>query len=82
MESDPGSNGLTQGEEEQASASSIQSSPNIMMQTEKMSKYFAHKLCTIVCHENEPSPDGLVQDCSISIANALEILQYCTRPSH
>ena len=25
--------------------------------------------------------DGLVQDCSISIANALEILQYCTKPS-
>ena len=26
-------------------------------------------------------PDGLVQDCSISIANALEILQSCTKPS-
>ena len=25
--------------------------------------------------------DGLVQDCSISIANALEILQACTKPS-
>ena len=25
--------------------------------------------------------DGLVQDCSISIANALEILQSCTMPS-
>ena len=25
--------------------------------------------------------DGLVQDCSISIANALEILQSCTEPS-
>ena len=25
--------------------------------------------------------DGLVQDCSISIANALEILQYCTNES-
>ena len=25
--------------------------------------------------------DGLVQDCSISNANALEILQYCTKPS-
>ena len=25
--------------------------------------------------------DGLVQDCSISIANALEILQACTNPS-
>ena len=24
---------------------------------------------------------GLVQDCSISIANALEILQSCTKPS-
>ena len=25
--------------------------------------------------------DGLMQDCSISIANALEILQSCTKPS-
>ena len=25
--------------------------------------------------------DGLVQDCGISIATALEILQYCTKPS-
>ena len=25
--------------------------------------------------------DGLVQDCSISIANALELLQSCTKPS-
>ena len=25
--------------------------------------------------------DGLVQGCSISIANALEILQSCTKPS-
>ena len=25
--------------------------------------------------------DGLAQDCSISIANALEILQSCTKPS-
>ena len=24
--------------------------------------------------------DGLVQECSISIANALEILQSCTKP--
>ena len=27
------------------------------------------------------SIDGLVLDCSISIANALEILQSCTKPS-
>ena len=25
-------------------------------------------------------PDGLVQDCSNSIANALELLQSCTKP--
>ena len=25
--------------------------------------------------------NGSMQDCSISIANALEILQYCTKPS-
>ena len=29
----------------------------------------------------KPYFDGLVQDCSISIANALEILQPCTKPS-
>ena len=38
-----------------------------------------------VKNENlEQSPDdidGLVQVCSISIANALEILQSCTKPS-
>ena len=28
-----------------------------------------------------PFIDGLVQECSISIANALEILQSCTKPS-
>ena len=27
------------------------------------------------------SIDGLVQDCRISISNALEILQSCTKPS-
>ena len=26
--------------------------------------------------------DGLVQDCSNSIANALELLQSCTKPSN
>ena len=26
--------------------------------------------------------DGLVQDCSSSIANALELLQSCTKPSY
>ena len=26
--------------------------------------------------------DGLVQDCSISIANALELLQSCAKPSY
>ena len=31
-------------------------------------------------HTKEHS-DDLVQDCSISIANALEILQSCTKPS-
>ena len=25
--------------------------------------------------------DDFVQDCSIAIANALEILQFCTKPS-
>ena len=26
--------------------------------------------------------DGLAQDCSNSIANALELLQFCTKPSN
>ena len=29
---------------------------------------------------NRDYVDGLVQNCSISIANALEILQSCTKP--
>ena len=29
----------------------------------------------------QPNFDGLVQDCNISIANALGILQSCTNPS-
>ena len=32
------------------------------------------------CHTGEQI-DGLVQDCSISSANALEILQSCIKPS-
>ena len=32
-------------------------------------------------HNENPHIDGLVQDCSISSANALEILQSCTKPS-
>ena len=31
--------------------------------------------------EYQPIADGILQDCSISIANALEILQYCAKPS-
>ena len=30
---------------------------------------------------NHDHTDGLVQDCSISIANDLEILQFYTKPS-
>ena len=33
------------------------------------------------CHWQEIHIDGLVQDCSNSIANALELLQFCTEPS-
>ena len=32
-------------------------------------------------NEGEYQIDGLVQDCSNSIANALELLQSCTKPS-
>ena len=36
----------------------------------------------VACHNLMlPHIDGSVQDCSISIANALEILQFCTKPS-
>ena len=31
--------------------------------------------------ESNHNIDGLVQDCSNSIANALELLQSCTKPS-
>ena len=43
-----------------------------------------HKIHNSACFAILPMPvsslhiDGLVQDCSISIANALEILQSCT----
>ena len=33
-------------------------------------------------YSRDVSIDGLVQDCSISIANTLEILQFCSKPSH
>ena len=39
--------------------------------------WFQMPLCSLWRHCN----DGLVQDCSISIANALEILESCTKPS-
>ena len=32
-------------------------------------------------HVTVPNTDGLVQDCSNSIANAMELLQSCTKPS-
>ena len=36
---------------------------------------------TIDSQRNTDEIDGLVQDCSNSIANALELLQSCTKPS-
>ena len=41
---------------------------------------FAYPFCKF-CDSNNGYIDGLVQDCSISIFNALEILQSCTKPS-
>ena len=35
----------------------------------------------LICHIKERYIDGLVQDCSISIALAMLILQPCTKPS-
>ena len=48
--------------------------------------YFICKLLKFVLigsssNINETYIDGLVQDCSNSIANALELLQSCTKPS-
>ena len=34
------------------------------------------------CRTNQYEIDGLAQDCSNSIANALELLQSCTKPSN
>ena len=51
-------------------------SPNEMMSSELINTEYK-VLSNIVRHYF----DGLVQDCSISIANALEILQFCTKPS-
>ena len=40
-------------------------------------------VCSIACwgwHQRKHHIDGLVQDCNNSIANALELLQSCTKP--
>ena len=34
-----------------------------------------------VCLLGQGHVDGLVQDCSNSTANAVELLQFCTKPS-
>ena len=40
------------------------------------------KLITIICKSHDISYyDGLGQDCSNSLANALELLESCTKPS-
>ena len=36
----------------------------------------------LLSHLCNPHVDGLVQDCSNSIANALELLQSCTKSSY
>ena len=46
----------------------------------KKYKYFP-KTCGNTQTQNASHIDGSVQDCSISTANALEILQSCTKPS-
>ena len=45
-------------------------------------KYIHHNCCNSGDH-TWPTTffDGSVQDCGISIANALELLQYCTKPA-
>ena len=35
-----------------------------------------------ICDYHEAQIDGLVQDCSNSIANELELIQSCTKPSN
>ena len=41
----------------------------------------ASSVCTFGWWDSIQYIDGLVQDCSISIANAMEILQSCTKSS-
>ena len=45
-------------------------------------QYIPYKFHTVSsCYVSYDYIDGLVEDCNISIANALEILQSCTKPS-
>ena len=41
----------------------------------------SYRIIMAVTTETRNIIDGLMQDCSISTANALEILQSCTKPS-
>ena len=43
--------------------------------------YVWYHLFDNIAHKGLFHIDGLVQDGSKSIANALELLQYCTKPS-
>ena len=45
------------------------------------SENYSSKILAKSPRANELNIDGLVQDCNISIANALEILQSCIKPS-
>ena len=36
--------------------------------------------CIVIKFKDVANIDGLVQDCSNSIANALDLLQSCTKP--
>ena len=46
-----------------------------------LSKYASIPNATVIITPSQDNIDGLVQDCSNSIANALELLQSCTKPS-
>ena len=61
------------------------------MMTQFIDEYMRHRSSTCYANSNNIASmhyqhsgdkiDGLLQDCSNSIANALELLQFCTKPS-
>ena len=49
--------------------------------SQEMLMNLTRNMCSEITLSNYYHIDGFVQDCSNSIANALELLQSCTKPS-